>query len=683
MSSTDVIATSGRMRRVTIAIRNMRWRRWTSLALAPVVAGTMANANGGDYDGSAWDRARAQLITQNQAPISQAIERWKLVSTTPGYGFSNYAGFVASYPGFPDEDRIRRAAEAALDRESPAPQSLVAFFDRFPPLTNPARAQYALALRTMGRPEAAETARAAWRGGPMSDAAETAILTTWGSTFVTADHDARIDALLWAGATVPAQRILPWTSPAMRALAQGRLTALAGGDPYAAAAIPAATLDADPGFAFARARELHRLGRTQAEAIYLASRPRLAGKPLDLPHWVSEQLFAAREAADTGDAANAARIALNAADSFAPGEDISQQTYSVRDDYTSLTWLGGTSALWHNHDPMTAASLFGRYASAARGPGVKAKGMYWAGLSLARSGHPAEARESFAAAAQHPDSFYGLLALERLGQPVPRLDTAYAPEPTPDERARFMSAPLTLAVRELARAGDWRTTIRFFKEIAEQQQTPGQHQLVAELAQSLGRRDLGVIVGQAAAQHGYNQFEAIAFPLIPVPSSQARSWTMIHAITRQESQFAQNAISHAGARGLMQMMPATANEQAGKLGLSFSADALITNPQFNMAVGGTFFDHLLTVFGGSYPLAVAAYNAGPGNVGKWLRANGDPRTGQIEWVDWIERIPLSETRGYVVHVMENAVVYEAMNPDKASYGGPNPLSHFLGKPTPG
>ena len=689
MSSTDMPLPPGGLRRLTTALRHYRAqrgshaRRWILLALAPVVAGTLANASDGDYDGSAWDRARAQLTSQSQAPISQAIERWKLLSSAPAYGFSSYAGFVASYPGFPEEDRLRRAAEAALDHETPAPQSLVAFFDRFPPLTNPARAQYALALRLMGRPEAGDMARAAWRGGVMSDAAETAILTNWGSTFVTADHDARIDALLWASASAPAQRVLPWTSPGVRPVTQGRLIALAGGDPYAAAAIPAAILDSDPGFVFQRARELHRLGQIAAEATYLANRPRLNGRPLDLPHWISEQLFTARAAAETGDMSGAARIALGAADAFAPGEDISQQSYGVRDDYTSLTWLGGTSALWHNHDAMTAATLFRHYADAARGPGVKAKGMYWAGLSLVRSGHPAEAQEAFAVAASHADQFYGLLALERLGQPVPHLNAGYAPEPTPDERARFTAAPLTLAVREVARAGDWHTTIRFFKEIADQQQTPGQHQLVAELAQGLGRRDLGVIVGQAAGQHGYNQFEAISFPLIPVPSDQARSWTMIHAIIRQESQFAQNAVSHAGARGLMQMMPRTADEQAGKLGLSYSADALITNPQLNMAVGGTYFDHLLNVFGGSYPLAVAAYNAGGGNVGKWLRANGDPRTGQIEWVDWIERIPIAETRSYVVHVMENAVVYESMNPDKASYGGPNPLSHFLGKSNPG
>jgi soluble lytic murein transglycosylase len=663
-----------------------RWRnpRWQALAMIPALAISFSgHATDGDYDGSAWDRARAELIAQSQGPMAQAIDQWKMLSTGSHIGFAANAGFVASYPDFPDQERMRRTAEAGLDQESASPAAVIAFFDRFAPLTNAGRAHYALALRAMGRPEADAVARAAWRGGPMSDASEGLIQTTWGAGFTTADHDARIDALLWAGAAPAAQRLLALASPAVRAVAQGRLAALSGGDPYAAAALPATQLDSDPGFVFNRARELHRLGRIAAEAVYLATRPPLAVRPLDRPHWIAELLAAARGAADAGDTTSAMRIALGAAEAFAPDEEVSAQSYAVRDDYTSLMWLGGTRALWANHDGLSAATLFRRYAEAGRGPGVKAKGMYWSGLALIRAGHAAEAPAAFALAASHPDQFYGLLALERLGQPVPKLGAAPAPVPTPEERARFAAAPITAAVREVARAGDWQTTIRFFKAIAEQQQTPGQHALVAELAQSLGRRDLGVIVGQAAETHGLNQFEQVAFPLIPVPAGQARSWTMIHAIIRQESQFAQNAVSHAGARGLMQMMPRTAGEQAGKLGLSYNDGALIGDPQFNMAVGGAYFDHLLQVFGGSYPLAVAAYNAGGGNVGKWLRANGDPRTGQIDWVDWIERIPIAETRSYVEHVLENAVVYETMNPDKASYGGPNPLSHFLGKTTPG
>ena len=377
------------------------------------------------------------------------------------------------------------------------------------------------------------------------------------------------------------------------------------------------------------------------------------------------------------------RIAAGIDDAFARGEDISQLPYDLRDDYTSLMWLGGQQALRQLGNGAEAAPLFWRYGAAARTPGTRSKGFYWAGLAAAQAGQSAEAQRYFELAASYADQFYGLLALERLGRPIPRFAADPGVLPTADERARFNAALLTQAAREAARDADWRTTVRFFREISEQQQTKGQHILVAQLARELGRRDLGVIVGQAAAARGFLDFQQIAFPIIPVPPGYEHAWTMIHAIARQESQFAQNAVSHAGARGLMQLMPATAGEQAGKLGLAYSTSALIDDAGFNLAVGGAYFQRLLSYYNGSYPLAVAAYNAGAGNVNKWLRANGDPRAGGMGWIDWIERIPLQETRNYVQRVLENAVVYEAMNPDRASYTGPNPLSHFLGKPTPG
>jgi len=249
--------------------------------------------------------------------------------------------------------------------------------------------------------------------------------------------------------------------------------------------------------------------------------------------------------------------------------------------------------------------------------------------------------------------------------------------PTAAERRAFLARPIAAAVREVARESDWPTAVRFFKEIAAQAETPTLHQIVADLARELGRRDLGVILGQAAGTDGIANFRDVAFPRMPTP--EGADWTMVHAISRQESQFAQNAISHAGARGLMQLMPGTARDQAGKVGLSFDATALMDDPGYNLRLGDAYFARMMSYFGGSYPLAVAAYNAGPGNVNKWLRANGDPRTGAVDWVDWIERIPFTETRGYVQHVLENAVVYEAMNPDKARFQGAARLSHFLGR----
>ena len=652
------------------------------LASAGLLAPVAAHA--APSDDNAWDRARAALRAQGPTNWAYAIDRWKTLSASNRFSFGDYAGFVAGAPGFPDEDKLRRYAEEALSREYVEPSRLVAFFDRFPPLTNPGRAQYALALAALRRPEAETVARAAWRGGAMSDAAEAALFSQFYARFAADDHDARMDALLWAGAQAQAERQLGYVSPARRAVDAARLAALAGTDPNpVVATASAASLMTDPGYVFQRARQLRRNGNAGTARALLANSPPLSRLPLDADKWVEELLVNARGAAADGDPRTALRIAQSVDRAFAPGADISAMSLGLRDDYTSLVWLGGTQALWNLRDYSAASPLFYRYGAAAKTPQTRSKGFYWAGYAATFARDNASAQRYFEMAAGYPDHFYGQLALERLGRPLPQFAAAPSAAPTPAERAAFNASPLTAAVREVARESDWRTAIRFFREIADNAETPGQHMLVAEMAQALGRRDLGVIVGQAAAADGFLDFQSIAFPKIAVPPGYGQSWTMIHALIRQESQFAQNAVSHAGARGLMQLMPGTAREQAGKMGLSYSPDSVMGDPAYNMRLGSGYFGRMMDYFDGSYPLAIAAYNAGAGNVNKWLRQNGDPRTGAISWVDWIERIPLYETKNYVQRVIENAVVYDHLNPDKASYRGANPTSHFLGKRTPG
>jgi soluble lytic murein transglycosylase len=247
--------------------------------------------------------------------------------------------------------------------------------------------------------------------------------------------------------------------------------------------------------------------------------------------------------------------------------------------------------------------------------------------------------------------------------------------PTPQERAAFLAEPLTQAVTEVARDAPWSVGIKFYREIADQADTLNEHVLVAQLARDIGRRDLAVILSNAADADGFSGFTSIGYPTINAPSG--TDWTMVHAISRQESQFADNAISYAGAQGLMQLMPGTAREQAGKLGIQYLSASLVSDPSYNVQLGNSYIRRMLNYYGGSYPLAIAAYNAGPGNVNKWLAANGDPRTGAISWVNWIEAIPIYQTKDYIQRVLENAVVYEALHPDKAPGGKPRSLSQFL------
>jgi soluble lytic murein transglycosylase len=617
-----------------------------------------------------WELARAELVAGQPKQAGVVIERWKFLTSNGLQSFDDYAGFVLANPDFPRESQLRLRAEQRLDSEPVPAEKLVAFFDRIPPLTNAARARYALALAAMNRSDAASIARAAWRGGPMSETSEAYLLGRFAAGFTQADNDARMDALLWHGQEEAATRHMLMTSPDKRALFQQRLVLLDEMPADGSLAIERSSLS-DPGLVYNLAR-FYRKNRQLPQAIAtLADRPKFESLPHDAEDMIGEMLVIARGAGSRP----AMKIAASVDDLFAPGTDISKEAYRLRDDYTSLMWLGGTKALWQLGDGKSAAPLFYRYGAAARTPQTRSKGFYWAGLASHKSSDAAEAERYWNLAAEYPDRFYGMLALAKLGRTVPKLDERAVAEISPESRASFDAAPLTMAVREVAKDAPWRTGIQFYRAISSQAETLEEHLLVADLATQTRRRDLAVNLGDAAQADGHDGFTVIGYPTMTLPPGM--DWTMVHAIIRQESQFAQNAISHAGARGLMQLMPGTAREQAGKLGMSYMSANLIQSPSYNVQLGNGYFARMMDYYGGAYPLAIAAYNAGPGNVNKWLRRNGDPRTGIIGWVEWIERIPIYETKNYVQRVIENAAVYEQLFPANAQNGKPRVAGDFL------
>jgi soluble lytic murein transglycosylase len=159
----------------------------------------------------------------------------------------------------------------------------------------------------------------------------------------------------------------------------------------------------------------------------------------------------------------------------------------------------------------------------------------------------------------------------------------------------------------------------------------------------------------------------------------ANMWALAHGITRQESSFDPHAVSHAGARGMMQLMTRTAREQAGKIGVGYDGSRLLSDPAYNVMIGSSYFQRMLRIWDGNVPLAVASYNAGSGNVGKWVRQYGDPR-GRVDVLKWIEAIPYVETKAYVQRVIENSVVYDSMR--RSQQRTALHVSRFLGKTGP-
>lgn len=633
-------------------------------ALAALVAGL----------GSAPVLAQASgdsLVARQGGTVGPAVARWEQLQANRELSFGEYAGFVLAYPDFPRLEILRIRAENALDREAPPQSELLRFFDAFPPLTNNGRARYALALASAQRPEAIDMARAAWRGGAMADPAEMYLLGLYQARFSAEDHAARVDALLVQGKADAASRQIMNLAEADRPMALARLALLRGTLPeQAGLAVPFGAMS-DPGYVTNYVKYLRGAGRNYDAVQVLANRQLFVRPVFDPEDFVGLMLTAAKSAS----ASDAARIASRIDDIFAPGTDISQGSYTLRDRYTDLMWLGGTSALWSMGDGTTAAPLFSRYGDAARTPLTKSKGYYWAGRAARRAGLAGEANSYFERASVWPHYYYGQLSLSALGRPMPQ----FAPLPVVliDEASRneFDSRPLVRAIRSLAAARrDWRTERRFFEALGETATSPRDIALVNMLAAETGMKEMAVVLGMKAGEMGLFGYERLGFPTLATPP--ATNWTMVHAIGRQESEFDRTRVSHAGARGIMQLMPGTAREQAGKLGVTYLAADLIDSPSYNIQLGDGYFQRMLNYYGGSYPLAIGAYNAGPGRVNEWLRLNGDPRTGAIDYVTWIEKIPANfETRYYIMRVLGNAVTYSHMYPDDAGF--PRPIDSFL------
>jgi soluble lytic murein transglycosylase len=617
-------------------------------------------------------------------PIGEAVVRWNRLRQSDSYPFADYAGFLLAYPGWPGEAAMRRTAERQIDPNTAIPTDVARFFDRFPPVTTAGQVRYAEALAGTGRSEQAfAAARAAWTGGAMSEDDENRLRARFGTIFTAADQDKRMDRLLWDGATGAAQRQIAYVSPAARPLFDARLALRSrrpdAGD-IATTALSYGSNDA--GFVADRTRFLRDTAQGVTARSWLAQPRSLATPPLDAEKYLEVLLQAARGADADNQPSFALGIALQADTAFPSGTDVRLRSLGERDDYTSLTFLGGMVALKKLNRPQDAILLFDRYSRAAQSPQTKTRGLYWAARAALAASDATRANQYFAAAAASPDQFYGQLASERLGQTVATPQTAPAVVDAAT-RAAFRSSTIVQAARLLGDIGDHADQSVFLRTIASSVKSDAEHVLAAELSRDLGRPDLGVMVARAARNSGVSDFAATGFPEIAVPSIAQSRWVMVHAISRQESQFDREAQSRVGARGLMQLMPGTARDTAGKLGLPYDLARLTGDPQYNVTLGSFFFGNLLDSFGGNHVLAVAAYNAGPGNVRKWLAANGDPRMPGVDVVDWIEAIPFSETRGYVQRVLENAVVYDALNPARAQMPARNRLSAYLGKSNPG
>ena len=598
----------------------------------------IAAARTGDWP-QAYTRAN-----QGKDALLPKIVRWlDYTRPTPGSRFAELAAFIDQNPDWPQQKKLQRRAEEALTAESD--DVAADWLKRHPPLGGVGKARAAQIMLNRGNAEAGTAAlRAAWIEGDFNAADERSFLVRYWGMLRPEDHQKRLDRLIWDGLTDAARHMLPLVSADYRLAAEARM-ALASDSANGEALLAKvpAQLRSDPGVAFEEARWRRKKNNYEAAAQLLLAH---GDSPVRPVAWWSERQLVARQVLATGNADTAYKLA---------------QQHGLSDGYaySEAEFLSGYIALRYRKDPALALDHFTRILARVSTPYGKARAAYWSGRAAEAAGNSELATKWYATGAEHMATFYGQLAAHQLGKDAPPRPVP-EPQPSSAEQKHFNAEELVRAAQLLFAAGDRDHARSFVMQMAENAKTPVDFAMLASLAEAQGRIDLAIAVAKRSIEAG-TPLMVHGYPVTALPNGGTAERSLLFAIVRQESGFAPEAMSRVGARGLMQLMPATAAGVASKLQLPYSLDRLTADAVYNLTLGRSYIERLIDDFGGSYPLAIAAYNAGPGRIRQWLHEFGDPRGRDISMVDWIEMIPFNETRLYVQRVLENLQIYRGQD----------------------
>ncbi len=602
----------------------------------------------GDVAGG--DRLRSEL----KDPAARALMEWVAIRSNGTLGFERIADFLREDARWPSGALIRRRAEEAL-LQSRKPAAVVrAFFATQRPLTTAGKYALAVAFRADGLDkDAAALIRDAWREDALSREFETKILDNFPGVVTQADHRFRMERFLFKENWTAALRAAEFAGKDYATLVKAR-QAVAGKSSKAQAALDAVpqALRSDTSFVFSKAQHLRRAEKVVEAAKLIEGVTRDPEVLADGDEWWTERRLIARKLLDEGDPKTAYEVVRN------HGAESNAQKIEAE-------FHAGWIALRFLHDATGATIHFGAAASYAGTPISLARVAYWQGRAAEAAGNEEEARIHFERAATHPIAYYGQLARARLGHETIELRT---PPDTEAGRESFKRLTAAQALPLLYRIGAPELALPLYVDLAQRLAEPGQLDALGDLAADHDDPRGLLTVGKLAVQRGF-PLDAHAYPTIGIPSFQPVGGrvdkAMVYAIARQESAFHPRAQSHAGARGLMQLMPETAKRTAKRFGVDFKLERLLDDPAYNAKLGSAHLGELMEDWRGSLILTFASYNAGGGNVKKWIDAYGDPRSSYVDPIDWIERIPFSETRNYVQRVMENLQVYRHRLEDRS------------------
>lgn len=590
--------------------------------------------------------------------ITDAVERraiqWAAIYFSRGdVPAASVQRFITDAPAFATDAVFKTRLEQALIKEDTDKATLIKDLGGAMPNTLAAQIALAEAYVADGQKDrATRIARSIWTENFLDKATEAKVLDRLGSLLDRDAHWARAMHLMMHDRATGVERLMQYMTSAQKSLAMAR-NAVSRNAKDAKKLLDAVdpSMRTNSVYQFSRAQRARQFELWDDAINWL---DKAKGVPPDAEEFWYERRTLARQLLALGEVKRAYR----AADGYREGPDGRLVEAHFHAGWIALAFLKDAKAAASHFEEMTKHSTL---------PDSVTQANYWLGRARQTLGDEAGAKDAFGKAAEFGTIYYGQLARSALGKSSAQLrDMPAWKEAEPS----FESSELVRAVRLLADNGHKDMAVPLLRSFATNYKGGADLLLAARLAQALDSHHLAIAIADTAEKRG-TPLDLFNFPKDGLPSTKLASMdhAAIYAITRQESRFQVDAISSAGARGLMQLMPATAKETAGKLGVKYSASRLTSDAEYNALLGSTYLKAQLERFDGSLLLAAAAYNAGAGNARKWVNTFGDPRSDAIDPVVWVELIPVQETRTYVKRVLGNYLVYRArLGKDDLSIG---------------
>jgi len=576
--------------------------------------------------------------------------------------------FRLENPGWPSQRRLQRNAEAALLFRKTSPKKIIDYFSESKPLTGAGKAALAGAYYAEGEKEkASREISLAWRKHSLDPEIEKHILKRYGKLLSAKDHKARVDRLLLLDrkSKIPA---IKRTATLLDKKENMKITARIAVVRRLKVAkkllgkISKKDAEGDVGFYFSRIQWLRRHKKEEEAWKLLMAAPQEPDALIALNEWWIERRVNCRSALNNGKPEIAYAIASN------------HGALSGK-HYIEAEFLAGWIALRSLAKPGAAKDHFLAFRTAASRDKDIAKSEYWLGRAFTDLKDIIAAKIHFQNAAKYPLTYYGQLSAQTLFPGKAPLVLPASSEPTEEDFANFKERDTVKVIGLVNSVGLEKLAPLFFNQMARTLNAPGEAKLLSELAKVMKLPQSSVRLAKIAfnrglpvAEYAYPTNMMPKYKKINVPVEPA----LLYSLSRQESEFNPGAKSPVGARGLMQIMPRTARAIARQHKVRYRRSALTKSPSYNVMLGVAHLGDLLASYNGSYIMTLVAYNAGGGRVRDWVENYGDPRGSSIDAIDWVERIPFTETRNYVKKILTGVQIF------RARLNGPEEALQLLG-----